>query len=69
MSMFSAAISLPVGCNKSETASVPRVTSHGLGTGYEGFCLLCHGPGTGKDEYPSDHPGRTNDMCLTCHHT
>jgi len=31
-------------------------------------CLSCHGtPGSGAPQVPSDHAGRTNDMCLGCH--
>ena len=29
-------------------------------------CLMCHGEGKTKP-FPSDHAGRQNDGCLTCH--
>ena len=36
-----------------------------------GLCLICHGVGTGEDEFPiegpDDHTGRTEDICLDCH--
>jgi menaquinol-cytochrome c reductase cytochrome b/c subunit len=33
-----------------------------------GNCLACHESGVGlAPRLPSDHAGRTNDMCLTCH--
>ena len=33
-------------------------------------CLVCHDTGVGRATViPSDHTGRTNDMCLTCHKT
>jgi sulfur oxidation c-type cytochrome SoxX len=33
-------------------------------------CLACHETGVGRaPRVPSDHIGRTNDMCLTCHNT
>ncbi len=58
----------------SETESVqpPEIVSHGTGVGYEGLCLICHGPdGTGEltfpTEGPNDHTGRTVEQCLTCH--
>ena len=47
----------------------PRITNHGTGPDYAGYCLTCHGPGNGPQEFPPDHAGRTNDMCLTCHHS
>jgi len=66
--MITSAMAVAVGCDGGETTGPPRITAHGVGVGYEGFCLLCHGPGTGADEFPPDHVGRTNDICLTCHH-
>jgi hypothetical protein len=55
-----------------EPGEPPAITSHGVGVGYEGLCLICHGPGgTGElafpTEGPNDHTGRTVDQCLTCH--
>ena len=29
-------------------------------------CLMCHGEGAAKP-FPTDHAGRTNEACLTCH--
>jgi hypothetical protein len=62
------------GCRAGETSvtnttSAPRITEHGVGPDYAGYCLTCHGPGNGPQEFPPDHAGRTNDMCLTCHHS
>ena len=30
-------------------------------------CLLCHNPDGGVKPAPTDHAGRTNDQCQTCH--
>ena len=54
-------------CPGAEETGAPRITNHGTGQGYAGFCLLCHGPGSGINQFPPDHTGRTNEMCLTCH--
>ncbi len=56
------------GCGGGEgETGAPRITSHGTGENYAGFCLLCHGPGTGRDEFPPDHAGRADGTCLSCH--
>ena len=68
ISVIAAALAILGGCGGDDETGAPRITEHGIGPGYEGFCLLCHGPGTGTDEFPPDHVGRTNDDCLTCHH-
>lgn len=31
-------------------------------------CLMCHGPG-GLKPFPSNHAGRTKDICRSCHQT
>ena len=53
-------------------AEPPLMTSAGHAEyGEMGICLICHGVGTGEDEFPTegpdDHTGRTEDMCLGCH--
>lgn len=52
-------------------AEPPVISSHGAGLGYDGLCLICHGPGTGDTEFPiggpNDHTDRTNDECYDCH--
>ena len=62
-----AAFALPAGCGGDNETAAPRMTTHGSGNNYTGFCTQCHGLGPGMVEYPPDHTGRTNDICLTCH--
>ena len=54
------------------TVEPPLMTSAGHAEyGEMLICLVCHGVGTGEDEFPiegpDDHTGRTESMCLGCH--
>ena len=41
------------GCSQPEISLVGvKITSHGITEGYGGACILCHGEGTGPDQYP-----------------
>jgi hypothetical protein len=57
--------------NGTVPAEPPLITSHGIGAGYDGLCLICHGEGTGEYEFPvigiNDHRARINEECLDCH--
>jgi hypothetical protein len=60
----------PSGCGGGggDTSTLgPPITSHDKGGSYAGACLVCHGPGTGADQFPAEHNGRTNNECLDCH--
>jgi len=49
------------------TAAAPPTIPHGV-NGDEGACLSCHGR-SDPIPVPVSHAGRTNSMCLLCHHS
>ncbi len=56
--------------NTTPPAEEPLViTSHGIGIGYGGLCLICHGVGSGEDEFPADHTEYLLETCALpeCH--
>jgi hypothetical protein len=56
----------PESAEVTETFPLPEGKPVPHGTEGQDDCLLCHGEG-GLKPVPTDHKGRTNAQCVTCH--
>jgi nitrate/TMAO reductase-like tetraheme cytochrome c subunit len=54
----------PVSPARNPNAPIPQIP-HPIGGNPD--CQICHGLQSKVRPYPSDHAGRTNDVCLACH--